>query len=116
MRLLIQGGNNPMTIRLDRRNFLMGSTASLLAAGLVRPVMAQDGSLRLIWWGGQNRADRTLAAADAYAAATGNAEPVGEFLSWNDNWTKLAPQVAGGNAPDVIQMDYRFIVEYATRD
>ena len=26
-----------------------------------------------------------------------------------------ATQIAGGNAPDVIQMDYRYIVEYAKR-
>src|SRR5690606_27722419 len=31
-------------------------------------------------------------------------------------WTKLATNVAGGNAPDIIQMDYRYIVEYATRN
>src|SRR5690606_12596956 len=37
-------------------------------------------------------------------------------LAWNDYWPKLATQTAGGNAPDVIQMDYRYIVEYAKRN
>jgi len=104
-----------MTIRLGRRDFLLGTTA-LIAAGVVSRAQAQDAALRLIWWGGQARADRTLAVADAYAGATGAAEPVGEFLAWNDYWPRLATQVAGGNAPDVLQMDYRFIVEYATRN
>jgi multiple sugar transport system substrate-binding protein len=98
----------------NRRQFLTGSTALLIAAGLARPVFAQDGSIRLIFWGGQARADRTYGVTDLFAAA-GNPAVEGEFLSWNDYWTKLATQVAGGNAPDVIQMDYRFIVEYATR-
>ena len=39
----------------------------------------------------------------------------GEFLAWNDYWPKLATQTAGGDAPDIIQMDYRYIVEYAKR-
>ena len=39
----------------------------------------------------------------------------GEFLGWADYWPRLATQVAGRNAPDIIQMDYRYIVEYARR-
>ena len=104
-----------MTIRLGRRQFLMGSSA-LLAAGAagISPAWAQS-ALRLIFWGGQARADRTYAVTDLYEAA-GNPGIVGEYLSWNDSWPKLATQTAGGTAPDVIQMDYRYIVEYATRN
>jgi multiple sugar transport system substrate-binding protein len=104
-----------MTIRLGRRQFLMGSSA-LLAAGAagVNPVLAQGADLRLIFWGGQNRADRTYGVVDLYEAASGNTVE-GEFLAWNDYWPKLATQTAGGNAPDIIQMDYRYIVEYAKR-
>ncbi len=103
-----------MTLRIGRRHFLMGSTA-LLAAGITRPVLAQAEALRLYWWGGQTRADRTLAVADLFAQARGVPAPGGEFGSFADHWPKLATMVAGGNAPDVVQMDYRFIVEYATR-
>ncbi len=103
-----------MTIRIDRRHFLMGSTA-LLAAGAMSPAaLAQAAKLRLIFWGGQARADRTYGATDLFTKAGG---PVveGEFLAWGDYWPKLATQTAGGNAPDIIQMDYRYIVEYASR-
>ncbi|MBD8066335.1 extracellular solute-binding protein [Devosia sp. PTR5] len=105
-----------MTIKLDRRQFLMGSSA-LLAAGAagVSPAWAQASSLRLIFWGGQDRADRTYKVADMFTAAKGN-DIEAEFLAWNDYWPKLATQTAGGNAPDVIQMDYRYIVEYAKRN
>jgi multiple sugar transport system substrate-binding protein len=103
-----------MTIRTNRRRFLAGSTA-LLAAGITRPAFAQSDALRLYWWGGQTRADRTLAVADLWANARGVPVPTGEFGSFADHWPKLATMVAGGNAPDVFQMDYRFIVEYATR-
>ena len=105
-----------MTIRIDRRKFLMGSSA-LVAAGAagVMPSWAQAASLRLTFWGGQARADRTYAVTDLYTAAKGTAVE-GEFLAWNDYWPKLATQTAGGNAPDIIQMDYRYIVEYAKRN
>jgi len=103
-----------MTLRIDRRQFLMGTTA-LLAAGTITRAQAQDAALRLLFWGGQARADRTYSVTDLYKAA-GNGDVTGEFLSWNDYWPKLATQTAGGNAPDIIQMDYRFIVEYATRN
>ena len=105
-----------MTIRTDRRKFLMGSSA-LVAAGAfgVMPSWAQSSNLRLIFWGGQARADRTYGVTDLYEGAKGG-EVAGEFLAWNDYWPKLATQTAGGNAPDIIQMDYRYIVEYAKRN
>jgi len=104
-----------MTIRLGRRQFLMGSSALAAAAAAgINPAWAQS-ALRLIFWGGQARADRTYAVTDLYEAA-GNPGLEAEFLSWNDYWPKLATQTAGGTAPDIIQMDYRYIVEYATRN
>lgn len=100
-------------MKLDRRSFLMGSSAALAAFSL--PALSQEKRMRLLWWGSQARADRTLAVADLYAKANPGYAFDTEFLSFNDYWPKLGTQVAGGNAPDVIQMDYRYIVEYATR-
>jgi multiple sugar transport system substrate-binding protein len=39
-------------------------------------------------------------------------EPSGDFVEY---WNKLATQASGGNAPDVIQTDYRYLTEYAGR-
>ena len=96
-----------MTIKLDRRSFLMGSSA-LLAVGAagITPAWAQGKDMRLTFWGGQDRADRTYKVTDLFSAANGGSVQ-GEFLAWNDYWPKLATLTAGGNAPDVIQMDYR---------
>ncbi|MEO6394586.1 MAG: ABC transporter substrate-binding protein [Devosia sp.] len=103
-----------MTFRVDRRQFLMGSTA-LLAAGAMSPAMAQAERMRLIFWGGQARADRTYGVTDLYAKQFGTVIE-GDFAAFGDYWPKLATQIAGGNSPDLIQMDYRYIVEYATRN
>ena len=105
-----------MTIRIDRRQFLMGSSA-LVAAGAagVMPAWAQASNLRLIFWGGQAFFFIYYGLTEIYTKTKGTAVE-GEFLAWNDYWPKLATQTAGGNAPDIIQMDYRYIVEYAKRN
>jgi multiple sugar transport system substrate-binding protein len=106
-----------VTKSVDRRQFLMGS-AALLAAGAagLRPAFAQDTRLRLIFWGGKARADRTYGVTDLYTKANPAVGFDGEFMAFQDYWPKLATQTAGGNSPDVIQMDYRYIVEYARRN
>lgn len=106
-----------MNIRFDRRQFLLGSSA-LVAAGAagIMPAWAQAANLRLTFWGGQARADRTYGVTDLYDKDHPGSRIDGEFLAWNDYWPKLATQTAGGNAPDLIQMDYRYIVEYAKRN
>jgi multiple sugar transport system substrate-binding protein len=92
----------------------MGSTA-LLAAGAVAPAFAQSARIRQLFWGGQARADRTTGVNNLFTAASGS-EVESSFLGWGDYWPKLATETAGGNAPDIVQMDYRFIVEYARRN
>jgi len=106
-----------MSIDLDRRQFLMGSSALLAAfAAGIGPAMSQEERMRLIFWGGQARADRTYGVTDLYIKANPGVTIDGEFMAFQDYWPKLATQTAGGNSPDVIQMDYRYIVEYAKRN
>lgn len=106
-----------MTFSLDRRQFLLGSTALVAAGamGVASPALAADTHLRLYWWGGQARADRTKAVSDLYAKASPGFTYDTDFNAFQDYWPKLGTQVAGGNAADVFQMDYRYIVEYARR-
>jgi multiple sugar transport system substrate-binding protein len=69
----------------------------------------------MLWWGSQERADRTNKAIAAYKQVSPDLDIAGEFAGWSDYWPRLATQVAGRNAPDLIQMDYRYIFEYARR-
>ncbi|MCB1332596.1 MAG: extracellular solute-binding protein, partial [Roseivivax sp.] len=99
---------------MSRRQFgaLMGG--SVMAGAMGSMVSAAGESLRLIWWGNPERDKRTYAVVDLYKAAAG-ADIQPETYAWGDYWQKLATQAAGRNLPDVIQMDYRYIFEYARR-
>jgi len=104
-----------MTFRVSRRNFVAGGATLLSLSALGPMALAADARLRLLWWGSQPRADRTNKVSELYKAKNSGTSITGEFLGWSDYWPRLATQVAGRNAPDVIQMDYRYIVEYARR-
>ncbi|ALN72624.1 ABC transporter substrate-binding protein [Aureimonas sp. AU20] len=105
-----------MTFSVTRRSLLQGGAAALALGTLGGGrAFAQAQRLRFLWWGSQERADRTQAAISAYKGVAPQTDIVGEFAGWSDYWPRLATQVAGRNAPDLIQMDYRYIFEYARR-
>ncbi|RDJ19722.1 extracellular solute-binding protein [Bosea caraganae] len=99
------------------RRALLGAGAGMTAASLLglRPAAAQQKDIRVFWWGSQERADRTNRAVDAFKKANSGIDAKTEFAGWSDYWPRLATRVAGRNAPDLIQMDYRYMFEYARR-
>src|SRR3712207_3351852 len=102
-----------MTGNVTRRTFLAAAGASVLAQ---KTAWAQEKTrFRMFWWGSKERADRTLKAATLYQQRNPNLKIDGEALSFSDYWPRLATQTAGRNAPDLIQMDYRYLAEYARR-
>jgi multiple sugar transport system substrate-binding protein len=97
---------------LTRRRFI----ASAAVAMPWFHVQAQSGTrLRCFWWGNPDRDKRTRNFLNSYARSN-NLQISAESLGWSEYWTKLGTQVAGGNAPDLIQMDYRYLFEYARRN
>jgi len=60
---------------------------------------AEDKRLRMYWWGGKERADRTFKVNALYAARNPGVTIDGETLGWGDYWARLATQAAGRNAP-----------------
>lgn len=93
----------------------------LLLVALILPsasAFSQDDKveLRLAWWGSQNRHDRTIAVIELYEEMNPNVDIIYEPSGWDDHWTKLATQAAGGNLPDLIQHDYQRIREWVDND
>ncbi|MCM3790881.1 extracellular solute-binding protein [Domibacillus indicus] len=73
-------------------------------------------SLRVVWWGSQERHDATMKVLDLYTEKNPNVTFETEFSGWDGYWDKLATQSAAQNAPDLVQMDAQYLQEYATRN
>jgi multiple sugar transport system substrate-binding protein len=116
---------------LNRRQFLIGAgglaaAATTMGLGACAPGSSGGGSqgggasggatnLALAFWGNPTRNKNTQAELDAYMAANPDVKISGQPGEFNTYWDKLATQTAGGNAPDIIQMDMNYISEYGTR-
>lgn len=57
--------------------------------------------LRFAWWGNPDRDKIYNQILDLYEKEHPNVKIIREPSSWNDYWTKLSTQAAGGNLPDV---------------
>jgi multiple sugar transport system substrate-binding protein len=105
-----------MTFNIRRRTLLASGLAGLIAGPLSsRLAFAQERRLRFFWWGNQERLNRTEAAMDLFMKAHPDVQIDGETAPFDDFFPRLATQVVGGNPPDVVQMDFRYIAEYAHR-
>ncbi|MBE4718878.1 ABC transporter substrate-binding protein [Pseudarthrobacter sp. AB1] len=71
--------------------------------------------LRFSWWGSDKRAQLTQKAIAAFEAENPNIKIKPEYGDWSGYWDKLATQVAANDAPDIIQMDEKYITEYSSR-
>jgi multiple sugar transport system substrate-binding protein len=72
--------------------------------------------LRMAWWGSQDRTTRTIGVIKLFEQLHPHIKIVYEFSGWNDHWTKLATQAAGGNLPDIMQHDYARLQEWVEND
>lgn len=70
-------------------------------------------NLVMYWWGNQVRNERTQAVLDKYCELNPGVTIDGQFAEWNDYWNKLATMAAGQAIPDVLQMDYMYVDQYA---
>ncbi|WP_432958765.1 ABC transporter substrate-binding protein [Micromonospora haikouensis] len=112
--------------RTPRRRLLRGLVALAVAAPLVLGAAAcgdddsagDDGKVKLsiFWWGGEARAKLT---EDALALYTKKNPNVTFEKTWQANqgyFDKLATLTAGGNPPDIFQIDDNYLAEYAARN
>jgi multiple sugar transport system substrate-binding protein len=70
--------------------------------------------LRYTWWGNPDRAERTEQAVALFEKRHPNVQVQTSFSGYDAYKQKLAVQATGGDAPDVMQLDYRQIDQYAS--
>ena len=117
----------PRSFRRSRRPRRSSKGVAVTAAGLALGAVltacsGTDGStsaggkvvLRYTWWGNPDRAARTQSAVDLFEKKHPDVDVQTSFAGYDAYKQKLATQAAGGDAPDVMQLDYRMIDQYAS--
>ncbi|MET4061896.1 multiple sugar transport system substrate-binding protein [Arthrobacter sp. UYP6] len=89
----------------------------LTACGAGDSESAADGpvTLTFTWWGNEFLNKQTQAAIDAFEDTHPNILIKPQPGEWGSYWDKLATVTAGGDTPDIIQMDQKYIAEYGGR-
>lgn len=99
-----------------RRSFIKKSAAAGIAASTLGvPAFAQTAEIRHFWWGNPERDKRTFGVIDVFNGKHSDIQVAGETVGFPDYFPKLNTQIAGGNAPDVIQHGYGAIFEHIER-
>lgn len=87
-----------------------------------KPELTQpDGSLdectlRFSWWGGDDRHEATLEAIELWNSIHPEIEIIPEYGGW-DGWTeKINTQINGNAAPDILQINYDWLVNFSFYD
>ncbi len=110
----------------SRRRFLAGAAGTAAVGALAACGSGSGGSaggstpggpvtLRFTWWGNEVRNKNTQAVIDAYMKANPSVTIKPEPGEWSAYWDKLSTQMAGGDAPDIIQMDEQYLQDYSKR-
>lgn len=72
-------------------------------------------TLRFAWWGSDPRHAYTQQIIDLYESEHPGVAIEPTFTGFGDYWDRLATEVAGSGAPDVMQQETRYVREYADR-
>ena len=71
--------------------------------------------IRFSWWGSDTRHELTQQVLDKFTEKYPHITVVPDYTDWNSYFDKLGTSVAGGDAPDVITQEERFLNDYASR-
>ncbi|GHJ44328.1 sugar ABC transporter substrate-binding protein [Catellatospora sp. TT07R-123] len=111
----------------NRRHLLRtlgGAALAVPAAGLLaacgddEPAADPNAPVNIsfFWWGGESRAKLTEQALKLYTAKHPNVTITPTWQAFTGYYDKLATIAAGGNAPDIFQLDDNGLAEYAGRN
>lgn len=71
--------------------------------------------IRFSWWGSDDRHKTTQQIIDLFEEKNPGITVVPDYTDWDGYWDKLATATAGGDTPDVITQEERYLSDYASR-
>ncbi len=72
-------------------------------------------TIRFVWWGNDDRAKATNSAVQLFEQRNPTIKVQTEYSAYDAYYQKLSTQIAGGAAPDLLQIDRANLGEYAGR-
>ena len=72
-------------------------------------------TMRISWWGADVRHKATLEAIDTYMAKNAGVKIEAEYQGFDGYQQKMMTQLAGGTAPDLVQIDNVWLMELSTQ-
>jgi oligogalacturonide transport system substrate-binding protein len=85
----------------------------LLALCLTTSAFAEEVQLRMSWWGGNEVHRAYLASLRRFEAKYPNIKVKGEYTGWVGHLERLTTQIAGDTAPDVMQVNWNWLVLFS---
>src|SRR5690625_6479221 len=75
----------------------------------------EQATIRFSWWGSDTRHQMNQDLIEAFEDEHPNITVTPDYTDWGGYWDKLATQTAGGDTPDVLMQEERYLREYADR-
>lgn len=72
-----------------------------------------DIELKFVWWGGEERHEKTLEAIDLYNETHDGVTVVPEYYSYDGLNEKFPVMMVGGTEPDIMQVNYAWVYKFA---
>ena len=97
---------------ITRRTACISIPSALFAARAARAA-PREVRLRLSWWGGNEVHRAYLASIRRFEAKYPHIKVKGEYTGWTGHLERLTTQIAGGTAPDVMQVNWNWLVLFS---
>ena len=90
-----------------------GTTTAAQAGGKEAGSSTGDVTIKFCWWGGDSRHEATEKAVDAFMAKYPDIKVECEYGAWTGWEEKQSLAIQGGNAADVMQINWNWITSYS---
>lgn len=69
-------------------------------------------TLQIAWWGSQVRHEKTLKVINLFEKKYPHVKIQPIYTGWREYWDRMAAYAAGGDLPDIMQHDYKYLITY----
>ena len=95
---------------------LLLASCGVGANPVMNPELSEDDvTITMNWWGADARTQQTLQAIELFEREHPNIDVEPTYSDWSGYWDRLATTTAGGDMPDVTQLEQAYLASYASR-